>query len=352
MIQWLWYHILQIYVRWGLQYYFKKIIIKGEENIPKGPVIYAANHQNALLDALMIVCFNSHFTHFLTRADLFKKPFVSWLLSTFNMLPIYRIRDGWQSLGENQKTFEECSEIFKQNDAIVIFPEGNHGHQRRIRSLSKGFTRLAIEAIQKYPDLKINIVPVGLNFTAHQAFRSSVSIYYDKPLLANDYFKEPLQSGANRLRNDLSNRLKKLTTHVENAERYEEIIAKLETSSPNYLDPIETNQRIAKIENGEPLLVTTTRKKKWHWISLCVHYLALIINFIPLTIWEKIKKGVKDPVFVASLKFGFGISAFPLFYLLLCVPLYVLWGPISAVSGFLVCIPSMILLEATKDIQL
>ena len=345
MIQWLWYHILQIYVRWGLQYYFKKIIIKGEENIPKGPVLFAANHQNALLDALLIVCFNPHWTYFLTRADIFKKPFVHWLLSGINMLPIYRLRDGWQSLGENQKVFDACSEIFKQNNAITIFPEGNHGDQRRVRSLSKGFTRLAFEALQKYPELKINVVPVGLNYTAHQSFRSSVSIYFGRPLLANDYFKEPLQSEANRLRNDLSECFKNLTTHIESTERYTDIIQKLESTAPNYLDPTETNARIAKIEKGEFVASTDLPKPMRYWIFLPVYYLALLINFIPLALWRKIKKGIKDPVFVASLKFGTGISLFPLVYILFASLAYIVFGPLAAMGVLVFCIPSMILLH-------
>lgn len=345
MIHRLLYGALQIYVRWGLHYYFKKIVIHGRENIPSGPVIFAANHQNALLDALMIVCFNPHTTHFLTRADIFKKPFLRWLLSLLNMLPIYRIRDGWQSLGENQKIFDTCSRIFLRNEAVAIFPEGNHGDQRRIRSLSKGFTRLAFEALQKHPDLKINIVPVGLNFSAHQSFRSSVSVYYGTPILANTYFNEPQQSEALRLRDEIGERLKKSTTHIEDIDRYDEIIQKLEATTPNYLDPIETNSRIARIEKGEALAASAPLKTNHNWVFKPIYFLSLIINFLPLILWKKIKKGIKDPVFVASVKFGFGVFAFPLYYFVLALLMYWVWG----ISGFtitlLICIPSMALLK-------
>lgn len=343
MTQWLWYNALRLYVKCGLYYYFKKITIHGIDNIPSGPVIFVVNHQNALLDALMIACFNPHTTYFLTRADLFKKPFVRWLLTTFKMLPIYRVRDGWQSLGENQKTFDACSEVLIRNEAVAIFPEGNHGHQRRIRQLSKGFTRLPFEALQKYPHLKINIVPVGLNFSVHQSFRSSVSIYYGTPILANDYFKEPLPSEALRLRNDISECLKKLTTHVEDVERYDEIIQELEATKPNYLDPIATNQRIAKIERGENLPISPSTKSNWSLIFKLLHFLSQVINFPSLLLWRKIKKGIKDPVFEASVKFGFGIFAFPTYYFLLATVAYLFWGGIGIGFCLLICIPSMAL---------
>lgn len=343
MIQWIWYHSLRLYVWCGLHYYFKEITVRGKENIPKGSVIFAVNHQNALLDALLIVCPNSYFTHFLTRADIFKKPFLRWLLSTFKMLPVYRLRDGWQTLGENQNTFDTCSEIFRQQGAVGIFPEGNHGAQRRIRPLSKGFTRLVFEALQKYPTLKINIVPVGLNFSAHQSFRSSVSIYYGTPILANNYFNDPLPAEAIRLRNDLSDRLKKLTTHVEDAGQYDEIIQKLEITNPNYLDPIETNQRIAKIEKGEALPISQIEKSGGSLLVKLIHFLSVTINFPPLMAWKKIKKGIKDPVFVASVKFGFGVFAFPVYYFLISLIVYQVWGVIGSAICLLICIPSLAL---------
>ena len=343
MIQWIWYHSLRLYVWCGLHYYFKEITVRGKENIPKGSVIFAVNHQNALLDALLIVCPNSYFTHFLTRADIFKKPFLRWLLSTFKMLPVYRLRDGWQTLGENQNTFDTCSEIFRQQGAVGIFPEGNHGAQRRIRPLSKGFTRLVFEALQKYPTLKINIVPVGLNFSAHQSFRSSVSIYYGTPILANNYFNDPLPAEAIRLRNDLSDRLKKLTTHVEDASQYDEIIQKLEITNPNYLDPIETNQRIAKIEKGEALPISQIEKSGGLLLVKLIHFLSVTINFPPLMAWKKIKKGIKDPVFVASVKFGFGVFAFPVYYFLISLIVYQVWGIIGSAICLLICIPSLAL---------
>ena len=349
MIQWIWYHSLRLYVWCGLHYYFRQIIIHGKENIPKGPVIFAVNHQNALLDALLIVCPNSYFTHFLTRADIFKKPFLRWLLSTFKMLPIYRLRDGWQSLGENQNTFDTCSEIFRKQGTVGVFPEGNHGAQRRIRPLSKGFTRLVFEALQKYPTLKINIVPVGLNFSAHQSFRSSVSIYYGMPILANNYFNDPLPTEAIRLRNDISERLKKLTTHIEEVSRYDEIIEKLEVTSPNYLDPIETNQRIAKIETGESLSISQFGKSGSTFSGKLLHLLSTIINFPPLLLWKKIQKGIKDPVFVASVKFGYGVFAFPIYYSLISIIVYQVWGILGSVICLSVCIPSLALGHIRSD---
>jgi 1-acyl-sn-glycerol-3-phosphate acyltransferase len=325
MVQRFWYYFLRIYVWTGLHFYFRKIIVHGKETIPEGPVIFAANHQNALLDALLIVCHNSRITHFLARADIFKKTFIGWLLNTLNMVPIYRIRDGWQSLTENQKTFDYCDDIFMKSEAVVIFPEGNHSNDRRIRPLSRGFVKMAFESLKKHPGLKIHIVPVGLNYSSHQAIRGSASVYFGEAIAANDFFREPIPSESNRLREEVAGRLKKLTTHIEEG-NYASILQKLESTHPDYLDPEDTNERVSKIENGISLPAVKEQPDKSWWLMSLFYYVALAINFIPLLIWRNLKRTIKDPVFIPTLRFGIGISLFPLYYFLTATMIFVLSG--------------------------
>ncbi len=279
------------------------------------------------MDALMIVCFNSRFTYSLTRANIFKKPLARWLLTSMNMIPIYRIRDGWQSLAENKKTFESCDRLFLKNKAVIIFPEGNHASQRRLRPLSKGFARIAFESLQQHPELTISIVPVGLSYSNPTAFRSSVSVYFGKPLLANDYFQPSDSFGTSSLRNELALRLKKMITHVEDVGRYAEIIERLEKTHPNYLDPYEMNASIARIEKGEVLSTRSVVEPKNRIIGWPLQYFARLINFLPLLVWGRIRNQIKDPVFITSLKFGTGIFLFPAFYGLVGWLLYTWAGP-------------------------
>ncbi|HQQ95940.1 MAG TPA: lysophospholipid acyltransferase family protein [Cyclobacteriaceae bacterium] len=328
-MQHFWFEALRMYVRLGLLFHFRKIVIHGRENIPKAPVIFAANHQNALLDALLIVCFNPTRTNFVARADIFKKPFIGWLLSTFNMIPIYRIRDGWQSLGENEKTFDVCDKVFSRGESLVIFPEGNHGSARRLRPLSKGFTRIAFHHLEKDFSNPVYVVPVGINYTQPMAFRSSVSVYFGEPLDARSYYQMGLL-GAQQLKRDLDVRLKMLVTHVEEINRYNEIIAKMEERGVNYLDPVETNARIAQIETGaEPVVISIPKSTVApHWIQQA----SRVINYLPLAIWHKVRRRIKDPIFVPTVRFVIGIFAFPLYYLLVFILLLMIFGwPAAAI---------------------
>ena len=62
----------------------KKLRAIIKKNIPKGkPVIFAINHQNALMDALTARAAMKGQPVFMTRADIFKKPAIAKILRFF-----------------------------------------------------------------------------------------------------------------------------------------------------------------------------------------------------------------------------------------------------------------------------
>ena len=102
VLELIWLYTIRVYLRVGLFFYFKSIKVVNQTNVPKDkPVMFVANHQNALLDALLIATKCGRFSYFLTRAAAFKKPWVSKLLHSLRMLPVYRIRDGWNTITNN-----------------------------------------------------------------------------------------------------------------------------------------------------------------------------------------------------------------------------------------------------------
>jgi 1-acyl-sn-glycerol-3-phosphate acyltransferase len=69
------YFLLKQYCRLALYFFYRKWQVQGKENIPLGPVIFVANHQNAFLDAVLVSCSTQRNPWFLTRASVFGK---SW----------------------------------------------------------------------------------------------------------------------------------------------------------------------------------------------------------------------------------------------------------------------------------
>ncbi|MHB1146646.1 MAG: lysophospholipid acyltransferase family protein [Lutibacter sp.] len=317
----LWYHFIRIYVKIGLFFLFKRMSVYGKENIPKkGAVIFIGNHQNALIDAIVVPTTNNRSIHFLTRASAFKITLVNKILRSLNMIPVFRIRDGVHTIEKNIAVFEQCIEILKQEKAIQIFAEGEHHLKRSVLPLKKGFARIILGTLQKYPDLPIYIVPIGINYDSHLNFPLSTSIYYGKPILANqfiDIYNPDLKF--KEITNKVSKALKNLTLHVEDSTNYDEIIVKLEALNVDYLDPFETNKLIENIKTTPS--ITQVKKRKINWFAP-IHFLAKLNSVFPLLIWKYIKPNIKDVVFTNTYRFALITTLFPLFYLIQATIVY------------------------------
>ena len=74
----LWYNLLRYYVDSTLKLSYRNIRYVGRERIPTdGAIIYAPNHTNALMDALVVLAMDRRPKVFVARADIFKIPFES-----------------------------------------------------------------------------------------------------------------------------------------------------------------------------------------------------------------------------------------------------------------------------------
>jgi len=179
------------------------------------------------MDALAVL-----FTHkgqpiFLARADIFKKKFIASLMYFFKILPVYRIRDGFSSLKENDEIFNKTIDVLKNKSGLVILPEGDHAGFRRLRQLKKGICRIAFQSEQASDyNLNIRIIPVGLEFTNYHRFRQVLTVVYGKPIEVseyNDLYKNSPEKALNELRNRLSSEMMRIMVHIESEEDYEAI---------------------------------------------------------------------------------------------------------------------------------
>lgn len=309
--------------------------VYGKENIPeKGAVIFIGNHQNALIDAIVLPTTNNRNSHFLTRASAFKIGLVDQILRSLNMIPVYRVRDGVRTIEKNFVVFEQCIEILEQEKAIQIFAEGEHHLKRRIIPLKKGFARIILGTLQKYPDLPIYIVPIGINYDSHLNFPSSTSIYYGKPILTNQFIdiKKP-DLKFTEITNQVSIALKNLTLHVDDLANYDEIIVKLETMGVDYLNPFEANKLVENIDTIPS--TEKVKKENFNWYTP-LHLLAKLNSVFPLLIWKYIKPKIKDVVFTNTYRFALITTLFPLFYLIQTAIVYFFFNMEIAVI-YLIC---------------
>lgn len=343
----IWYQIVKIYISTGLFFFYKKIVVKGVNNIPKkGAVLFVSNHKNALIDPLLIATTSPRDIHFLTRASAFKISIVRWILSTVNMLPIYRLRDGKETLAKNEAVFNQCFDILNKKQSLLIFPEGTHDIRRWVRPLSKGFTRIAFGVFEKYPEVQLHIIPVGLNYTKADKFGESVSIYYGKPIVANGFYdKDDFNGSALKLKDIVREKMQELTTHID-VENYDETINRL--GNVDFLKPELINQQISNNKfQSKGIDVKINNKPSFLWIAL--KNIVGLNSIIPLLIYTAIEPKIQEIEFVSTTKFAVGVTAFPLFYTLQSLLVYSFFGSNSALLYLGLSIALVLLLVKSKS---
>ncbi|MFH4964341.1 lysophospholipid acyltransferase family protein [Gaetbulibacter sp. M235] len=316
MLKQIWLHSVRAYIRLGLFFYYKRIHVFGLENIPKDqPVLILANHQNALLDALIIAATCNRFSYFLTRASVFNSPFFAKLLRSLRMLPVYRMRDGIQTITKNNTIFKWCSQLLHNNNSIVIFPEGNHNLKRTVRPLSKGFTRLVFDTLETYSNLNLQLVPIGFNYKNPESFADEVAIYIGKPIAANDYVFNKRNHDVLKLKETVHESLSKLTTHIPH-EDYEYSLKKLKDLHVDFLNPESVNACLSSNFKN----CTNKGLEKPSLIKRFLKAVLIINVLLPYLIWKKaIVPKIKEIEFVSTFRFAVGITLVPIYLLAITV---------------------------------
>lgn len=341
------------------------------DKVPKDDIIiFAPNHQNTLMDALAVVATIKTQPVFLARADIFKKKAIIKILTFLKILPIYRIRDGKESLRNNDAIFQKTIDVLKNKNGLVILPEGTHGEHRRLKTLKKGISRIAFEAEESNNfKLNIKIVPVGLDWSNYINFRSRLFVYYGEPINVSDYYDEYKKNpprAMNMLREKLSEELKKYMIHIENEEYYDmfdniryiylpRMIKKMgfkNKKQPNQLFAqqniieqlnkyVDSNPEETKVLNNKTIKYTelleklnfrhwVIQKQKFSVLGIIAQFMLMIplfpiylygaiFNYLPYKIPVWATKKIKDPQFLSSVRDVAALVLFPIYYIILLI---------------------------------
>ncbi len=220
------YEILRSIIKPIFRSFYKTIESQGTSNIPNNkPTIFAANHQNALMDPLSILFTSKQQTVFLTRADIFENPLLLKIFTFFKMLPVYRIRDGKEALKNNERIFNASVEILEANMSLALFPEATHGNKRHLKQSKKAVPRIAFQAEMKNNfELDLQIVPVGIYYEDYVHSNNNIFLNYGKPFGISEFkdlFIENEQKGYKALKEKLETSIKELIIHQPDLINYE-----------------------------------------------------------------------------------------------------------------------------------
>jgi len=135
-------------LRWGTRVLIGiQTDVRGLENLPSGPVIYASKHQ-CMYDTILPFIFLSD-PAFILKKELLWYPFFGWYALRAGMIPIDRqgnVRTLKAMIRQARKRAEDGRQI-------IIYPEGTPG--------AEGDYKVGVFAL--YKDLDIPCVPVATN---------------------------------------------------------------------------------------------------------------------------------------------------------------------------------------------
>ena len=376
----------------GSRTYFKKFKYQGKEKIPKNAgIIYAVNHQNAFLDAIVIATQTDAPLNFLARADIFKKKIANKILRNFYMLPVYRQRDGVNTIEKNKITFDDCHEILNQKGNLVIFPEGNHNYKKTLRPLKKGLARIALGTLSKFgKETPLYIIPLGIDYESHFKMNSDILLNVGEPINVSDHYSKFIENSVdaiNKLTLKIAEDLESLIINIQDIENYDELYyllhgfpfleknqdpkrkfdlrkeklikaESLSTQNPEDYKNIITDVKIVKSfmfkHEIKPYLINKPPSSYLVLVVLSLillllspfHLIGLVTNYIPykIPVWF-VENKIKDKHFHASLKQAMGVLLFIFYWLLITLSItifkdwsygiiFLLIAPIIAMVNF------------------
>jgi 1-acyl-sn-glycerol-3-phosphate acyltransferase len=140
--------------------------IEGIENIPrKGPVLICPNHSGVTgFDALILAYVIQKHTGRIPRVLTHR----FWFLTQTTAIPANK-------LGFIEASYQNGVDCLKKNNAVIIFPEGEHGnfkatqHMYELQEFRRGFVRMALETSSPIvPTLVLGAEEANINLSKLQ----------------------------------------------------------------------------------------------------------------------------------------------------------------------------------------
>src|SRR5207237_1629891 len=115
------------------------------------PLLIATNHQNALVDSLIVGWVVPRRITMTAKATLVENPLISLLFRMLGVVPLRRASDEIQNGGHdsvdrsrNTGAFREILNVLNRHGSVLIFPEGKSHNEIGLEPLKTGLARLAL----------------------------------------------------------------------------------------------------------------------------------------------------------------------------------------------------------------
>ncbi len=312
------------------------------------------------------------------RGDFFKVPRpVKWFMDTIRLIPIFKQRDGFSALRQNQQLFEAFYNLLHKKGSISIMVEGLHDKSKRLNPVQRGTAKIAFGFYEKYNDDSLIISPIGLTYSDVTAFRGIVAIKVAEPIYIKDYledYKNNARKAELALTKEIESRIRPCLVHIANPEDDELAETLLDihrnTTAIPLLPPISKNgqpleHEITFINQFNELPATTKenlrektanyfkqlkslkisdsgviKNKQFSFINtffiilgLPVFLIALLTSGLPILLTLQIRKKIKKEEFMGSVSMVVGMFSYLIYFSILLIIALIIgkWWSIIAV---------------------
>ena len=317
------YSTLRRYVDFTTRRSYRRITVEGE--LPPDTdgiaTIYAPNHTNTLMDALVVLQLRRGGTLFGARADVFRKPAIARIMHFLKMVPLARhSRDTAEEVAHNRVSFEEIDRALAHGLPFCLFPEGRHRPMHSLLPMRRGIATIAFRSASERPT---RIVPIGIDYSDWFHYRGDVQVRIGEPLDVNALaatLPEGIQDSErdSKLQDEMYSRLSKLIFFLPDDEHYEENLAEIRASHP--------------------------APARWPRILLAIvsfpFWLVAAVLSAPLWVLAEIlcRRMVKDPAFQNTARFGVRLILWPIWLLIWAILGFCLlpwWAALILVLAYL-----------------
>lgn len=200
-----------------LPFYFRRLKVTGQENIPKtGPVILAPTHRSRW-DALLIPYAAGKIAtgrdlRFMVSADEIKG-IQGWFIRRMGGFPVNTRHPGIGSI-------RHSVELLRNGEALVLFPEGNIFRETQVQPLKPGMARIALQVESSQPGIDLKIVPINIRYSEPVPhWRCDAEVRIGSPLNVANYCTKSAKKSAQQLTDDLETAMKELNGEKVSTDR-------------------------------------------------------------------------------------------------------------------------------------
>lgn len=147
-----------------------RVKITGEENFPEGSFMLCANHSSNW-DPVILLLFLKRKVHFLGKQELFKNPFLRYIVSSFGMIPIKRGQ-------ADMSAIKSAISVLGSGKILGVFPAGT-----RTKVLKRGQAKSGAALIGARCGCKA--VPLSI-ISTYKPF-SKININIGKPIDLSEF---------------------------------------------------------------------------------------------------------------------------------------------------------------------